>query len=1085
VDLRLLGPVEVRLEDGPVELGPRKQRAVLAMLALQAGRTVSADRLVEGLWGEEPPSSAAKMVQLYVSHLRPLLDGNGARIVTRAHGYELDVAESEVDALRFERLVEESHPREALALWRGEALADVAHEPFAGAEIRRLDALRLRATESAVDADLEAGLHAEVIGELEALVAEHPLREHLHAQYMLALYRSRRQSEALEAYRTARAGLVDQIGVEPGVELRALQDAILAQDPALDLPRPGTAEPVLGPRPPPRRGLLIAAAALLLAGITAFGVIRVLGPEGLAGIDENAVGVIDPGSGHITEQIPVGRNPTAVVGGGGSVWIASGADGTVTRVVGDQALLIPVRGAPTALAYGGGMLWVADGESRSVAQVDPGQNKVVQRFDAGNAPRALAVAGGAVWVASGVDGLVRRIDLDRRRVTPPVAVGASPSAMVAGAGALWVASEEAGTVTRVEPRTCGASSPIRVGNGPSAVAVGEGAVWVTNRHDGTLTKIDPATNTVAGTVGIGRDPTGVAVGNGYVWVSGGEEATVTRVDPGLRTVEKIRTRSSPAAIAVAGGSVWAAATAPPSAHRGGTLRVLFPVSLGDAIPVDWLHPRALFGSHPFQTNSLAYDGLLAYRRVEGAAGATLVGALATNVPAPSADGRTYVFTMRPGVRYSDGSPVRPQDFRASIERFLRVAQRQWPGFFASIVGARECVRRPARCDLARGIETDPRARTITIHLTRADGLFLHKLAHPFAYVVAADSPLRWTAGVPPPGTGPYRIAAWRSHRGGVLVRNPHFRARPGRPAGFADRIEIELRSGLRMERQIADVQQGRADVMLLANAFVKAVSPERLRAVVAGSPGRVYSRPVPVTDWLFLNQRRRPFDDLGVRRAVNLAIDRAHVVNLAGGREVGRPSCQILPVGFPGYQPYCPFKAAPDLRQARRLVKASGRVGERVVVYMPDYRREVGRYFTALLNRLGFVATLRVNTPEDDPVYHRGFNAQTGPVGWSPDFMSPESFLVPNFACPSRDDPRVANLSRVCDRTLTRLIDTALTKPTAEAGRAWAAVDRRVIDLAVAVPMTSRRVAVLVSERAGNVQNHALWSTLLDQMWVR
>jgi DNA-binding SARP family transcriptional activator len=136
VDLRLLGPVELRLEDGPVELGPRKQRAVLAMLALQVGRTVSVDRLVEGLWGEEPPASAPNMVQLHISRLRPLLNGSGARIVTRGRGYELQLTDGEVDAARFERLLGASRAREALALWHGDALEDVADEPFAAAEIR-------------------------------------------------------------------------------------------------------------------------------------------------------------------------------------------------------------------------------------------------------------------------------------------------------------------------------------------------------------------------------------------------------------------------------------------------------------------------------------------------------------------------------------------------------------------------------------------------------------------------------------------------------------------------------------------------------------------------------------------------------------------------------------------------------------------------------------------------------------------------------------------------------------------------------------------------------------------------------------
>ena len=305
MDLHLLGPVEALLDGRPIALGAPKQRAVLAMLALRVGQTVSADRLAEGLWGEHPPPSAPKMVQLYVSHLRRLLDGNGAEIVTHGRGYELRLADGDVDAAQFERLLDEARPREALALWRGEALADLVDEPFATAEIRRLDGLRLHASELAIDADIEAGGHGEVIGELEALIDEHPLREQLHARRMLALYRCGRQAEALEAYRDARAVLVEQVGVEPGGELRRLQDAILAQDPALDgaaAPPPTQARPPPATPPPHRHaGALIAAAAvLLLAAAAAFAISRALEPDGLPGIDENWVGVIDPDGGRIT-----------------------------------------------------------------------------------------------------------------------------------------------------------------------------------------------------------------------------------------------------------------------------------------------------------------------------------------------------------------------------------------------------------------------------------------------------------------------------------------------------------------------------------------------------------------------------------------------------------------------------------------------------------------------------------------------------------------------------------------------------------------------------------------------------------------
>jgi DNA-binding SARP family transcriptional activator len=243
MDVRLLGPVEVSVEKRPVAIGAAKPRALLAMLALRAGSVVSAERLIDGLWGVRPPASASKLVQLYVSQLRKALTaaGDGAAIVTRGHGYELRVAADDVDIGRFERLTAAGRPREALALWRGPPLSDIADQPFAAVEARRLEEMRLAAVEDAVERDLEAGRHAEVARELEALTLEEPLRERLQALRMVALYRSGRQADALAVYRRTRSALVDEIGAEPGPELQLLHESILRQEPSLDLP---THEPV-------------------------------------------------------------------------------------------------------------------------------------------------------------------------------------------------------------------------------------------------------------------------------------------------------------------------------------------------------------------------------------------------------------------------------------------------------------------------------------------------------------------------------------------------------------------------------------------------------------------------------------------------------------------------------------------------------------------------------------------------------------------------------------------------------------------------------------------------------------------------
>ncbi len=259
MEYRVLGSLEVRRGDGPLPLGGPKQRALLALLLVNANRVVARDRLIDELWGESPPDTAVKTTQVYVSRLRKLLPG---ALHTRPPGYVLEVEWHNVDLLRFERLVAEARRaepaaasrllREALALWRGPALAEF-DEPFAKAEAGRLEDLRLAALEERLEADLADGRHAELVGELEALVPEHPHRERLRALLMLALYRCDRQAEALSVYRDTRAAL-DELGLEPSATLRALEKQVLTHDPGLNLPAPPLR---LSPEPIPLPGSLM------------------------------------------------------------------------------------------------------------------------------------------------------------------------------------------------------------------------------------------------------------------------------------------------------------------------------------------------------------------------------------------------------------------------------------------------------------------------------------------------------------------------------------------------------------------------------------------------------------------------------------------------------------------------------------------------------------------------------------------------------------------------------------------------------------------------------------------------------------
>ncbi len=231
MEFRLLGPLEVIGDDGAsIALGGVRPRALLAQLLLHANDVVSTDRLIDGIWGETPPASAAGALQVHVHALRKTLGPD--RIVTRPPGYLMRVDGDELDLHRFTRLAATGDPHAALALWRGEALADVAFEPFAQAEAARLEEARLAALEARIDADLDAGRHGDLAGELDAVTAAHPHRERLQAQRMLALYRAGRQADALAAYRDARDAL-DDLGLEPSAELRTLERRILEQDPSL------------------------------------------------------------------------------------------------------------------------------------------------------------------------------------------------------------------------------------------------------------------------------------------------------------------------------------------------------------------------------------------------------------------------------------------------------------------------------------------------------------------------------------------------------------------------------------------------------------------------------------------------------------------------------------------------------------------------------------------------------------------------------------------------------------------------------------------------------------------------------------
>jgi DNA-binding SARP family transcriptional activator len=289
VEFLILGPLEVLDGDLPIEIAGSKRRALLALLVLRANEVIRTDRLIDDLWGERPPANATAALQNHVSRLRKSLGADV--LIRREWGYALRTPPESIDLRRFEGLVREADPLpageralklgEAMTLWRGAALSDLSNEPALQHDLARLEELRVSTIERRVDADLEAGRNSELIGELETLIAQHPLREHLRSQLILALYRAGRQAEALEVYRETRRVLAEELGLDPSPELRELERAILRQDPSLAAapglpPRPDAPErPVLPPASRRRRWLAGGIAGVLLLGAVAIATVVV------------------------------------------------------------------------------------------------------------------------------------------------------------------------------------------------------------------------------------------------------------------------------------------------------------------------------------------------------------------------------------------------------------------------------------------------------------------------------------------------------------------------------------------------------------------------------------------------------------------------------------------------------------------------------------------------------------------------------------------------------------------------------------------------------------------------------------------
>lgn len=583
MEFRVLGPFELIDEGRPIPLGPHKQRALLAALALHANEVLGAEWLVDALWGQRPPATAAKTIQVYVSQLRKTIgDSAGEVIATRPRGYVLQVEPDEVDANVYERLVASARDagdarrsrdlyREAEALVRGPVLADVDLEADARVDVARLEELLLTALAERVDSELEVGRHSEVVGELEQLVSRHPLHERFCGQLMLALYRSGRQAEALRRYQETRRLLADELGLEPGEALRELERAILQQHPALAAQEPPDRKPPDPLERLPRRRrtrLLVTLAVTAVIAAVIAAIIASGGDDSPAKLPPHSLGRIDVAAKRLTGSVSVGRGPVAIAIGHGAIWVANRDDRTVTRVDAKSLHVvrtIAVDGHPTSLAVAPRGIWVRYGPEFQVARIDPSVNTLSGPITIGVADPAyewlevgahgVAFGFGAVWTTVAPTAVVR-VDPETSRVTRRIEFtnGALP-ALAVGAHAVWVAAASA--VTELRPRQEAIVDPIRLPQDPAIVVASARQVWAA--YGQNVVAIDARTHSVLGTIELGDAVSALCVGTGAIWAAHGPAGTVVRIDPATRRVtDTIDVGRPVTALAAAGDSIWAA-----------------------------------------------------------------------------------------------------------------------------------------------------------------------------------------------------------------------------------------------------------------------------------------------------------------------------------------------------------------------------------------------------------------------------------------------------------------------------------------------------------------------------------------------
>jgi len=530
-------------------------------------------------------------------------------------------------------------------------------------------------------------------------------------------------------------------------------------------------------------------------------------------------------------------------------------------------------------------------------------------------------------------------------------------------------------------------------------------------------------------------------------------------------------------------------------HPGGTLTILANYNVSTPDPAVNYYGPAPFGG--WELEFLTYDGLVAFNHVSGAAGAEVVPDLTVAIPKPTNGAKTWTFAIRKGIKFSNGTPLKPSDFVRTFERQFTVPGPASGYYYNKIIGATQCLKTPKNCNLSKGVIANDAAGTLTIKLTAPEPNFLDQLALPFAAAVPANTPLTTTGNTPPPGTGPYMWKSYNPNSAAILVRNPYFRqwSASAQPAGNPN--EIIDKFGLSPETEVSEVENGQASML----ADSETIPPDRIAEVASSHASQLHIESLHVTQYFMLNTRVAPFNNLDARLAVNYAVNRAAYVKLDGGPSLATPVC-TTDTGFPGETPYCPFTTRPgdglwhgvDITKARSLVKKSGTEGMTVTVFgeTDPLDKAVTLQFVSDLQSIGYKASAKFleNSTAIGYVQDSANHVQVANMERSvPDYPELGNLINVYYNCASfiPNNTNSINGAEFCNPATQKQLDHTLqvqaVTPGPAALKAWNSTLRAVTNQAAYVCLFEQKATPFLAAGIKGFVWNTEDGTLVDQLY--